>query len=138
MRPIFADTSFWFSLAVRADNNHHRTAELAVQLQEEGATIFISTLVLAETQRLIMHKLGIEAGHSFLNQLFQQVEQKFVMVLPISWDHTVLARKIITKFRDQAITITDTSSVVLMNEYSILRIASYDNHFRIMGLEVLP
>jgi predicted nucleic acid-binding protein len=138
MKQIFGDTSFWFSLAVRADSNHERTAELAVKLQDEGAIIFISTQVLAETQRLIMHKLGIDAGHRFLNRLFQQVEQEFVTVLPVSWDHIIQARKIIIKYSDQAITLTDACSVVLMNEYFIMRIASFDNHFRILGLEVLP
>jgi predicted nucleic acid-binding protein len=138
MKHIFGDTSFWFPLAVRADRNHQRTAELAGKLQDEGAIIFLSTQVLAETQRLIMQKLGIDAGHRFLTRLFQQVEQEFAMVLPVSWDHIIQARKILIKYGDQAITLTDACSVVLMNDYSIPRIASFDNHFRILGLEVLP
>ena len=138
MKKIFGDTSFWFSLLVRADNNHQHTVELVHKLQEEGAIIFLSTQVLAETQRLILHKLGIDAAHLFIDKLFKQVEQGFVSVVPVSWEHIVQAQKILQKFSDQSITLTDACSVVLMKDYSILQIASYDNHFRIMGLVVLP
>jgi len=138
MKKIFGDTSFWFSLVVRADRNHHHTVGLVCKLQEEGALIVLSTQVLAETQRLILHKLGIDAAHRFIDMLFKQVEQGFVTVVAVSWEHTVQARKILQKFNDQSITLTDASSVIVMKDYSIWQIASYDNHFRIMGLEVLP
>jgi predicted nucleic acid-binding protein len=83
-------------------------------------------------------KLGIDAGQRFLNQLVMQVEYGFVKALPVNWEHIVQARKIIMKYKDQPLTLTDASSVILMSQSNILRIASYDNHFRILGLCVLP
>ena len=44
----------------------------------------ISTLIAAEAQRLILHKLEIESGRRFLDQLFIQVERRFVYLLPVT------------------------------------------------------
>ncbi|MCL6589642.1 MAG: ribbon-helix-helix domain-containing protein [Firmicutes bacterium] len=51
----------------------------------------------AETQLLLLHKLGIDAGQRFSNQLIMQVDYGFVKVLPVTWDQIVPARKIIMK-----------------------------------------
>ena len=65
------------------------------RLQKDGV-LHLSTLIAAEAQRLILHKLGIESGRRFLDQLFIQVERRFVYLLPVTWETTVQARRILS------------------------------------------
>lgn len=138
MNRIFADTSYWFSLAVRADANHDRTLALTRRLQADGALLHLSTLVAAETHRLILQRLGIEAGRRFLDQLFLQVDKGFIRVLPVTWETMSEARQIIEKYGDHDITLTDATSAVLMRRNRIETVAGYDRHFEVMGFVRMP
>lgn len=138
MRRVFTDTSYWFSLAVRADGNHQRTLALTAQLQEQGVLLCLSPLVISETHRLILHKLGIIAGQKFLAQLFKEIEAKFVEVVPVDWPDLAQARVLINQYHDQDLSLTATCSAVLMHRNNISQIASYDRHFTVLQFEILP
>lgn len=138
MSRVFADTSYWFSLAVRVDANHERTLALTRGLQTDGSILLLSTLVAAETHRLILHKLGIKAGQRFLDQLSIQVDRGFVRVLTVTWETTTEARQIIEKYGDQGITLTDATNAVLMRKNRIETVAGYDRHFQMMGFVRMP
>lgn len=138
MTRIFTDTSYWFSLAVRADGNHARTLALTLELQANGALLYLSELIVAETHRLILHKLGIQAGRKFLERLILQVEKGFVHVLPVTWEIVVQAEDILTKYADQDLTLADATSGVLIRRHGLDAIASYDRHFEMMGLKRVP
>ncbi len=138
MNRVFADTSYWFSLAVRADINHDRTLALTRRLQTDGVLLYLSVLIAAETHRLILHKLGIEAGRRFIDQLSLQVGRGFVIVLPVTWETTIEARQTMEKYDDQDITLTDATSAVLMRRNRIETVAGYDRHFEMMGFARMP
>lgn len=138
MNRVFADTSYWFSLAVRADANHDRTLALTRRLQTEGVLLYLSVLIAAETHRLILHKLGIEAGRRFIDQLFLQVGRGFVIVLSATWETTIEARQILVKYGDQDITLTDATSAILMRKNRIETAVGHDRHFEMMGFVRMP
>jgi predicted nucleic acid-binding protein len=138
MKRVFTDTSYWFSLAVRADGNHQRTLAFTAQLQEQGVLLCLSPLIISETHRLILYKLGIEAGQRFLAQLFKEIETKFVEVIPVGWSDLTQARVLINRYHDQDLSLTDTCSAVLMRRNNISQIASYDRHFTVLQFEMLP
>lgn len=138
MNRVFADTSYWFSLSVRTDINHDRTLALTRRLQTDGVLLYLSVLIAAETHRLILHKLGIEAGRRFIDQLFLQVGRGFVIVLSATWETTIEARQILVKYGDQDITLTDATSAILMRKNRIETAVGHDRHFEMMGFVRMP
>jgi len=138
MKKIFVDSSFWYALASRDDANHIKAAAFARQLQAGGALLFTSEPVLAETQRLLMHRYGIEAGRRFLHQIFVQIERGFTRLLSASTDDLRRAVAIMDGLPDQDISLTDACSAVLMQRERIPYIAAFDRHFLLLGLRMMP
>ena len=138
MRRLFADSSFWYALTAKADANHERSALLARGIQAEGALILTSELVIAETQRLIMHRFGADAGRRYLRQILLQEERGFIRVLTISTATIHHALDLMEKFADHDLSLTDACSAVLMHDHRIEQVASYDRHFRLLGFATLP
>ncbi|MGE5549771.1 MAG: type II toxin-antitoxin system VapC family toxin [Bacteroidota bacterium] len=129
------DTSFWFALVVASDNNHLRTAETARGLQRKGEFLVTTTLILAETHRLILYKLGAWAGTRFLAQIAKQVEAGFLHVIEVSWAQIVDALCLLDKYKDLPLSLVDACSAVVMREGGIARYAGYDEHFRLLEFE---
>ncbi|MGQ9780173.1 MAG: type II toxin-antitoxin system VapC family toxin [Bacillota bacterium] len=138
MKKIFVDSSFWYALVSRDDANHARAAALAQELQAAGALLFTSDLVLAETQRLLMYRYGIDAGRRFLHEVVAQIDGGFTRLLCVSTDDIRRAAAVMDGFADQDISLTDACSAVLMQKESIPLIAAFDRHFLLLGLEMAP
>ena len=138
MRRLFVDSSFWYALAAKADLNHRCSALLAREIQAEGVLLFTSELVIAESQRLIMHRFGSDAGRRYLHQILSQVERGFLQVLTISTADILEALILMEKHAEHDLSLTDACSAVLMRHQRIEHVASYDRHFRLLGLAVLP
>ncbi|MGE5528964.1 MAG: type II toxin-antitoxin system VapC family toxin [Patescibacteria group bacterium] len=138
MRRIFVDSSFWYALAARGDVNHERSALLARHLQTEGACLYTSVLVIAETQRLIMHRFGVDAGRRYLRQIMIQAERGFLSVLAVSPPDLHLALDLMQKYAEHDLSLTDACSAILMHRHRIEEAASFDLHFRLLGFTILP
>jgi len=138
MRRLFVDSSFWYSLTVKADINHERSALLVRRVQAEGVLLCTSELVIAESQRLIMHRFGVGAGRRYLRQILIQAERGFLHILTISAADIRQALDLMEKYAEHDLSLTDAYSAVLMHHNRIEQAASYDRHFRLLGFETLP
>ena len=138
MKKIFVDSSFWYALVSRDDANHAKAAALARELQAAGALLLTSDLVLAETQRLLMYRYGIQAGRRFLREVTAQIDRGFTRLLCVSPNDIRLASTLMEGFADQDISMTDACSAVLMQKERIPLIAAFDRHFLLLGLGMAP
>lgn len=110
-----------------------RTRDLTLKLQEQGTLVFLSTLVVSEAYRLILYKIGIIAGHRFLDQFFLQAEKGFARVLPADWEVVAQARRLLDRFSDQDVSLTDAISAVLMRQNAMHADAGYVGFSRLWG-----
>ncbi|GAB6275206.1 MAG: hypothetical protein STSR0004_20710 [Peptococcaceae bacterium] len=134
----FIDTGVWFGYLVRGDQYHSEAAHLMLDLQAKGILLITSELVLSETYTLLMRKLGTEAALKFLELINTQVKSNFTEIAWVDWVVLEEAQRVLNKFSDHSITLTDATSAAILKLKGISYIATFDQHFRIMALPCIP
>jgi predicted nucleic acid-binding protein len=133
MNGVLIDTSFWFALAVASDAKHQQASQTARAMQKRGDLWLTTTMILAEMHRLVLYKVGTWAGNRFLTQINKQNETGFLEVAAVGWEHISIARTLLDKYSDQALSLTDACSAAIMRELNLEKYAGYDEHFQLLG-----
>ena len=63
---------------------------------------------------------------------------RYITMLWVTEDVQNKAIFLFRKYTDKMLSITDCTSAVLMNEYSIGTIFTFDNDFKVLGLKTIP
>ena len=117
------DTSAWFAAANGNDFQHER-AKAALNGQTELVT---STLVLAETWRLVHQKLHWQAAETFWRVIRQgaaELESVIAADMEAAW-------LIGQRYPDQDFSLTDRTSFAMMERLQVLDVATFDKDFAI-------
>src|SRR4030042_3511682 len=75
---IFIDTSAFYALLDRDDENHRRAKSGWTHLLNNKDTLVTSNYVLVETFALLQHRLGMEAVRGFQSDLLPLVNVEFI------------------------------------------------------------
>lgn len=120
---LFVDSGVWYAALDRGDTDHLRaTAVLAGE--NERVT---SDYVLAETWRLVAHRLGHEVAERFWQGLrlgAAKVESVELVDRESAW---AIGRR----FPDQEFSLVDRTSFALMERLGLRRVAAFDSDFAI-------
>lgn len=120
---IFVDTSAWFAAANRADAKN----AAAKRILTRESQCLTSTFVLAESWRLIAHRIHWSAAENFW-QAIRRGACELEAIVPSDLDS---AFAIGERFADQEFSLTDRTSFALMERLGISRVASFDTDFEI-------
>lgn len=134
-RSVFVDTSGWYALIDRRDASHGATRDAAERLIREGVRLISTDYVIDESCTLAKARAGSEAALRLLDML------NGTAALDLEWigpDRFARAEELFRKYRDQAFSFTDCTSFAVMRERRIREVITGDDHFRIMGFQILP
>jgi predicted nucleic acid-binding protein len=135
MRSVFVDTSAFVALRNAAEAEHERARAALSDLLAEGAALFTSNYVFAETYTALMVRVGrgeaVEWGRRFrasdaieLVRLDQDVESD-------AW-------QILEGHDDKRWSYVDATSFALIEREGNGEAFAFDTHFGQRGLRVLP
>ncbi len=135
MRSVFVDTSAFVALRNAAEAEHERARAALSELLTEGAALFTSNYVFAETYTALMVRVGraeaIEWGRRFrasgaveLVRLEQDVESD-------AWE-------ILERHGDKRWSYVDATSFALIERDGSGEAFAFDAHFGQRGLRVHP
>ena len=135
MRSVFVDTSAFVALRNAAEAEHERARVALSALLAEGAALFTSNYVFAETYTALMVRVGrgeaIEWGRRFrasgaieLVRLEEDVEGE-------AWD-------ILERHGDKRWSYVDATSFALIEREGGAEAFAFDAHFGQRGLRVHP
>lgn len=134
-RSVFVDTSAWYALIDRRDQDHDRTAELVSGFVRNGVRLVSTDYVLDESYTLARARSGTEAAL----RLMDLVEQ--TSALDLEWigsERFGRAERLFRRYDDQPFSFTDCTSFVVMEERELTEAITRDEHFRIAGFRLLP
>jgi predicted nucleic acid-binding protein len=97
---IVLDTTGLVALLDRGERSHIRVRQL---IDSEPGPLLVLDLVLAETDHLILHRLGAKAERAFLAQLMEGG----LVREPLTHDDLQRVAAIATRFSDHAFGLTD-------------------------------
>jgi predicted nucleic acid-binding protein len=121
---IVLDTGALFAALVETEV-HHRACRDA--LLAEPGPLLLSPFVLCELDYLIGTSLGIEVELDLLDEVARGAYQ----LEPFSGADVAAARKIVGRYRDLELGLTDASLVVLAERHGCDRVLTVDErHFR--------
>jgi predicted nucleic acid-binding protein len=134
-REVFVDASAWIALSDAGDKYHHTARSALKQLVEGGRTFVTTSLVVAEAYIIIrrtgghvqaMRLLGSLRGSPRLAKVYSDASLES------------MAEDILEKYVDQAFSLADAVSFVVMRERGVTQAFTFDRHFLTMGFEQLP
>lgn len=135
MRSVFIDTSAFVALRNRSEDEHARARSALADLIAEGAALFTSNYVFAETYTALLVRIGreeaIEWGRRFrasgaidLVHVDRPVEKR-------AWE-------ILEAHADKRWSYVDATSFALIERDGAAAAFAFDAHFSQRGLLVLP
>ena len=130
---IFIDTSAFYSLLDRDDENHRRAKSAWTDLLNNENSLVTSNYVLVETFALLQHRLGMEAVRGFQNDVLPLVNIEFV----ISEIHRSAVSALLSVSR-RNLSLVDCLSFEMMRTLEIKTAFVFDPHFKEQGFDILP
>jgi predicted nucleic acid-binding protein len=130
---IFIDTSAFYALLDRDDENHRKAKNAWVDLLKNENILITSNYVLVETFALLQHRLGIEAVRGFQNDILPLVNIEFV----ISELHRSGVSALLSASR-RNLSLVDCVSFEMMRTLEIKTAFTFDPHFKEQGFNMLP
>lgn len=132
---VFVDTSGWYALIDRRDVGHDATVATVERVIRDGGRLVSTDYVIDESCTLAKARAGSEAALRLLDLL------NGTSALDREWigaERFARAEALFRQYRDQAFSFTDCTSFVVMQERRLQQVITGDDHFRIMGFELLP
>ena len=134
MNRVFLDTSYAVALSASTDENHHRAAELADELEAAGTRFVTTRAILLEIGNALSKVRHRSAAIRLLNALENDPNVEIVSV------SDELYRQAFELYRDRVDKewgLIDCMSFVVMNEQVLTDVLTADGHFRQAGFRVL-
>jgi len=131
---IFCDTSFFFACLEPRDQNH-AAALLWLKASQRHKSAFLTTWdILSETVTLLRRKSGYRVARSFVDEIIPGLR-----LIPTDESVRQEALEVFRRLaRDKKLSLCDcVSSVVLSTELADIPTATFDHHFKSLGLPVL-
>lgn len=120
---VFVDTSAFYAAADSTDANHARVRDAF----EREQPLVTSTLVLAESWRLLSHRLGRGPAQAF----WSAARDGAVEMVTVGASDLDRAWRIARDFPDQAFSLVDMTSFSVMERMGLARVAAFDQHFAV-------
>ena len=135
MRSVFVDTSAFVALRNAAETEHARARAALTALLEEGAALFTSNYVFAETYTALLVRVGreeaIEWGRRFRASEAIELVRLDEAVEGDAWE-------ILERHRDKRWSYVDATSFALIERDGGGEAFAFDAHFDQRGLRVHP
>ena len=131
MPKVIIDSSFYVSLAIDGDINHLR-AHLAAK-KITGAKITTEDF-LKETLTVVSQRQGKQAAGIFYQYVISDTE-----ILPVTTELFYIGlKKFLSPKLNKNISLIDCIGAAVYEDIRADAIASFDDHFKLLGLKVVP
>jgi uncharacterized protein len=130
---VFIDTSAFYALLDRSDENHLEAKREWNGLLDEDRTLVTSNYVLIETVALSQNRLGMSAVRGFQEDIIPILNLEFITPKT----HRLGTTALLASSR-RRLSLVDCVSFELMREIEIRTAFAFDAHFREQGFNTVP
>jgi len=138
MEFIFLDTSLLVAYYNADDVNHIDARKLLKEIEGRKVSLLTSDFIFDETLTVLLVRAGKKKAIEVCNALLKDIEAGNITLMRVNEEVFKKATEIFTRFVDKEWSFTDCTSYILMTDAGITKGASFDEHFRQFGFEVLP
>jgi uncharacterized protein len=130
---VFIDTSAFFALLDRDDQNHVKAKEAWIRLIDSGSICTTSNYVIVETYALLQNRLGLNAVRVF--------QEDLIPILLVEWVDTEVHKAAVSALlaaSKRKLSLVDCSSFEIIRKMGIKSVFAFDPHFKEQGFSCLP
>lgn len=138
MQKVFIDTSAWIPYSLSRQPTHPVINNLIKKLMKDNIIICTSNDVVDETVTRLIYDTNIKIAQQFINIIKQSSQANSLVQLWVDEQIQSEAFEIVEKFAEHKLSLTDATTIVLMNRFNIDSIISLDSDFRKVGIKTLP
>ncbi|MEA5421086.1 PIN domain-containing protein [Spirulina sp. CCNP1310] len=132
---IFIDTWGWLTLNDAGERRHQEVKNFYRHLRQEQTILYTSNFVLDEVFTLFFKRLNTFQAQSAMLQLSNAFTQESFQLIDVDRFCFEQAQNLRLKYLDKPkISFTDLTSMVIMQQYDIIRVLTEDEHFQHVGL----
>ena len=132
-RRALLDTSAYFALADLSEQRHADADTIRNRLLTERWRLFTTNFIVAETNALMLTRLGYPYAIRFLDQ----IDQSRTTIVRVAATDERRAREILRQYDDKNFSLTDATSFAVMERLRIPYVFTFDRDFAQYGLDVL-
>lgn len=133
LNKVFVDTSFFYALIDKRDQNHSRALAISQELMEAKSLLVTSWEIIIETVTLLRVRHGYQGSMVFIKNILPLLE-----ILPCEETERQQALAVFKKFsKEHRLSLCDCLSYVLVGKKNYqLTMLSFDEDFIKLGLVV--
>ncbi|HEX3173262.1 MAG TPA: PIN domain-containing protein [Solirubrobacterales bacterium] len=135
MKSVFVDTSAFVALRNGSEAEHERARETLARLIDDGASLFTSNYVFAETYTALLVRVGHEEAIEWGRRFRAGAAIELVRLEPAVEEE---AWEILERDGDKRWSYVDATSFALIERDGGDEAFAFDAHFAQRGLRVLP
>ncbi len=132
---IFIDTDTLVGLTLSVDNLHQQACKISKNLSRVKHELFTSSDVLKEALTVISQRGGKKVALDFLKTMESKKSGIDIIFVNEELHHEGI--KMFTRIKQKDISVVDCVSYIIMKQYSIEYIFSFDKHFSYLGCKLL-
>jgi len=132
---LFVDTSAWFALIDKNDQNHKPARDFLDQLDKAPVLFHVTDYIVDETATLLRLKVSHRQAVAFLDYLANSPHVVRAYATP---DLLAQAEDLFRRYKDKRWSYTDCVSFVFMDGEGLNDAFSFDANFREYGKQVHP
>jgi len=133
MNDLFIDTGAFLARYLKNDSLHEKSLKTWKKIEKSRLRLITSSYVINELASLLSKRAGPVFAVARLRAIYNSV---FFTIIHSNLLNDHRALDTMEEYSDLPLSFTDASSIILMKEYGIEHIFSYDNDFRIVGLGI--
>ncbi len=134
-RELFIDTSAWYPIVVRSHPDHVELSTELTALVRAGERLVTTNLIIAETHALLTIRAGAPTALAFLRHATTPPTEVVTSTPELELE---AQDAWLTRFADQAFSLTDAVSFVVMTRRRIRSALTLDHHFAVAGFSMVP
>ncbi len=134
MRQLFVDTSAYFALTDRSDENHEAAVRIIHQLIRERTELLTTNYIVAETHTLLLNRIGYKTALQVIEELYKSQTR----IYRVREAEERKALEIVRKYTDKEFSLVDAMSFATMERLHLTQAFAFDHHFAQYGFSLLP
>src|SRR5437588_3686634 len=134
MRRLFVDTSAYFALTDKRDENHEAAVHMIHEFIRERVELLTTNYIVAETHTLLLNRIGYTTALQVIEALYKSQTR----IYRVTEAEERRALDIIRLYTDKEFSLVDAISFATMERFHITQAFAFDHHFAQYGFSLLP
>lgn len=135
---LFIDATAWINFVLIGEPHHEKAVAFMNQCLKERKALFTSNDIIDETVTRLRYRVNLKVAEDFF-ALFK--ENLKLGVLTQLWIDEVIqleAWRLLKKFHEHKLSLTDATSIALIERFHLDGIVTFDSDFKKIGIHTLP